>query len=139
MKILGRAELDARQGDIPTTDVLIPEWGEDVGVRVRGLSQAQRSEWNSYLLDKDGPDAVSLLVVLGAIDENGNQLYKQVQDVDAVLPLRADVVDRIADAVGSLSGLGGKAVEEAKKDSSVIPSAESPSESADTSDAPSES
>lgn len=137
---LSRDQILARQGDLPTADVPVPEWGDGQTIRVRGLKSGERLQWGLVQQkvsggDSEAPDPTALLFVLGAVADNGERLF-QTQDVDAVTELRGDVVERVAEKVMGLSGMTTAAQDEAEGKSAATPSGASSSDSPATSDAP---
>lgn len=100
-----------------TVDVELPGLGK---IKVRGLTAAERAEVESLVLDFD-PDTQAvrynpegakranlLLVAYGALDGDGNQMFDpgNPADLAEIGGLAGDVVERIAQAVRELSGMG---------------------------------
>lgn len=135
---LSRDQILARQDDLPTADVPVPEWGAGQSVRVRGLRSRERIEWAKALdtaKAAGGPDPAALLVAMAAIDTDGKAIF-QKQDVDALTEIRGDVIANISDKVLELSGLTEAAEVEAEGKSDATPSGDSSSNSAETSEQP---
>lgn len=139
---LSRLDFLSHADDIPTEEVPVPEWGEGATVRVRCLSIKQRLAWGEAVDNAEqgiaGPDPISILVVSGAVDDDGKPLF-QLQDVDAIVEFRGDIIDRIANKVLDLSGSSEGSLPSAEGKSETAPSLTSPSTSPNDSDAPSPS
>lgn len=136
---LSRDQILAKQDDLPTEEVPVPEWGDGATVRVRGLSSQQRWDWakaQQAATDSGGAEPTAVMVAFGAVDENGKQLF-QTQDADAIAQLRGDVVERIAKQIMRLSGIGEDEQEAASGNSDATTSGASLTDSPETSDAPS--
>jgi hypothetical protein len=136
---LSRDQILARQDDLPTADVPVPEWGDGESIRVRGLKSGERLQWALVQSkvssgEADGPDPAALLLALAAVDDTGARLF-QTQDVDALTELRGDVVQRVGEKVMALSGLTSEAQQEAEGKSDATPSGDSSTASPETSDA----
>jgi hypothetical protein len=91
--------------DIKTEEMEIPEWGTTV--TIRGLTGKQRASYFEDQQQENQPlwKFVSKLVVLGVVDEDGDPIFTE-DDLEAIGEKNADVLDRIAAAVGRLSGFG---------------------------------
>lgn len=131
MKILKRAELQAAS-DLPHVDVAVPEWGEDVGVRIRTLNAGERQAWegamfvvtleeeNGKLVQKRTPRAgfnmKTHLLGLCLVDEDGARLFQN--DETALLDSKnSAVVDRLFGLAMRHNAIGGTAIEDAEKNS----------------------
>lgn len=110
-KYLSREEILAAQ-DLRTDEVETPEWAEGGTVLIRELSAAEVDQLGFDVAKEDG--SVDLrrargmrfrLVAWGVIDEDGNNLFS-VKDAKALGKKSRIVIDRIAEAVMKLSGLG---------------------------------
>lgn len=135
MKILDRAALTAAQ-DLPHVDVAVPEWGEDVGVRIRALTAAERSVWESAAVEvtfdevdgkviqkrrpKPGFNVRTTLLGLCLVDENGARLY-QNDELDALGSKNGVVLDRLFGVAVKHNGIGEDAVAAAEKNSERNP------------------
>jgi hypothetical protein len=100
---------------LPTQDVSVPELGGDVRLRI--MTGEQRDKWDSAVAkrpDKEFAGLRSLLVSMCAVDENGKSLFT-AKELDQA---GSNIVNRLFDAAFDLNKLGGKAVEEAAKNSS---------------------
>ena len=102
--------------DIQSERVLIPEWGGEV--MVRGLTGAQRDQWEAGLTVRRGKQMVpdmrdfrARLVVLCAVDETGALVFGP-GDVDALSGKSGAALDRLYDAAAKLSGISEKDVED---------------------------
>lgn len=127
---------------VPTKDVPVPEWGDGATLRLRCLTSGGRLEFalaqQKASAGEPGPDPTALLVVLAAVDDSGARLF-QTQDVDNISEMSGDVIGRLAGEVLELSGLTDQAAKDAEGNSEATPSGDSPSDSPETSDAPSPS
>lgn len=114
------------------------KYEEVEGVRIRSLTSNERVQFARARDNQNETriDPVALLVVLAAVDENGNRLFPTLQDVDAVSAGDGALVDRIADAVMDLSAMSAQAVDDAGKNSEPTPSGDSSSNSAASSEPP---
>lgn len=130
MGLLTRDDL-LRVDDIPFEDVDVPEWGEGVSVRVRGLNAQQRALFTGTAVasQKAPPEEVAelwsqlemRLVAMSLVDENGDRLLGD-DEVSHIAERSPAVVSRLFRVVQSLSKLGGDAVEEAAGNSEAAPS-----------------
>lgn len=110
MKILNKTQILSAV-DIIKELVETPEWGEDTGVWVRGMTGKERDSYESRIykiknnqLHMNMEDIRAFLVSLCVIDENNNKLFS-LQDVEALTEKSAIVLDRIASVIQRLSGL----------------------------------
>lgn len=103
--------------DSRTDTVQVPEWGGEV--IVRNLSGTERDEFEASIMqqNKKGTlvmrlaNARSKLVVAAAVDENGDQLFRD-EDVHALGAKSAKALQRVYDAAAELSGLKDEDLEE---------------------------
>lgn len=130
MKILTRDQILKIQ-DIKTEEVLIPEWGDGVGVIVRGLTGAERDTFEESIIDQKGKktrvvmrNARARLVSMSAVDENGKLIFTQA-DVEAIGQKNAAALDRIYEVASRLSGISEDDMEELVKNSEAIQSEDS--------------
>ena len=103
--------------DLPTEDVLIPEWGNKY-VRVRGLTAAERDAFEASIVRRRGQrtevdtrNMRAKLVALCVVDEQGNRLFTD-EDVEVLGRKSAAALDRIFEVAQRLSGLRPQDVEE---------------------------
>jgi len=103
--------------DLPCEDVLIPEWGNRY-VRVRGLTGAERDQFEQSIVEARGKDTrVNLrnirakLVALCVVDEEGKRLFKD-EDAELLGRKSAVALNRIFEVAQRLSGLRPEDVEE---------------------------
>lgn len=106
--------------DYDTKDVVIPEWG-GASVRIRSLSLRERG----ILLDRPGTTnierltTICLTVTFCAIDEKGEPLFTE-EDVAALSHKSEKAMERLANAILELSGIGVKP-EDVEKNSAAAP------------------
>ncbi len=105
MSILAK-DFILQASDIATEEVAIPEWGGTV--KVRGLTGAERNEYEQSVVDADGrpclTNATAKLVALGAVDCDGQRIFSP-QDVTALGAKSAAPLERVAAAIMRLSGM----------------------------------
>jgi hypothetical protein len=105
MKILGKAEI-AEVKDAKTLDVLVPEWGEDVGVKIKSLTVAEHKAFANAVKDIQDDATISAhLCVACLVDESGLPLFA-MSDVSALVGKSASAVKGIAKHCMTLNGLG---------------------------------
>lgn len=113
--------------DLKHEDVPVPAWGGSV--RVRAMSGAERDEFRASISTEDGQGipvgkfAVALLVAT-IVDEAGQRLFS-ASDMDALQKKSAAALDAPAAVAMRLNGLGGRAIEDAVKNSGADQSADS--------------
>lgn len=123
--------------DLPTEECDCPEWGGTVVVR--GLTGAQRDEWEASTTIVRGKTAVrdtanarAKLVALCAVDhETGEPLFTR-QDVDALGKKSGAALGRVFAVAARLSGLTDEELEELEGNSSAPPGSDSSSASAES-------
>ena len=120
--------------DLKHEDVNVPQWGGSVRVRV--MTGLERDEFRATIA-KDGESLPvgkfsAALLAATCIDEEGNRLFT-MEDVEALQAKSAASLDGPANVSMRLNGLGGKAVEEAAKNSDSRQSEDSGSDSPGTS------
>lgn len=127
MKILTRDEILKIQ-DIKTEEVFIPEWGDGVGVLVRGLTGAERDTFEESVIDQKGKktrvvmrNARARLVSMSAVDENGKFIFSEA-DVEALGRKNAAALDRIYEVASRLAGISDEDMDELLKNSEAIQS-----------------
>lgn len=110
--------------DFVYAEVDCPEWGGPV--RVRSLSGGQRSVITQRVQAKDTENMEELLVVMGAVNEEGTRIFTN-KDIDALKKKANAPISRIAKMIMEISGIGSEtaAVEEAKKNSPLTMSDDS--------------
>lgn len=120
MTLLTREQI-LQAADIKTEIVPVPEWGG--AVAVRGLTGAERDEYEATLISMRGTDArVNLinarakLVQRCVVNEAGERLFDE-QDVKALARKSAAALQRVFDVAQRLSGLSAADVEELTKNS----------------------
>lgn len=118
--------------DLAFEDVPVPQWGGMV--RVRMMTGVDRDAFRAAhaALDTDGELAVgkfsAMLLAFTCVDESGQLLFT-LKDVEALQTKSARSLDMPATVAMRLNGLGGKAVEDATKNSSSGQSGDSGSAS----------
>src|SRR5574343_1623714 len=107
MGFLSRSDLLAAC-QLPQEIVHVPELGGDV--IVRGMSGAQRDEWEASLVEGRGKkrrmntaNIRAKLVAQCCVDEAGRRLFTD-EDVEALGGVRVDVVNRLFAVAQRLSG-----------------------------------
>ena len=95
--------------DIEIRKVEIPEWGGYV--YVRGMTGKERDDYEASLVKQRGRDtqvnmrnARAKLVVLCAVDEQGNKLFSE-GDIAKISRKSAKAIDRIFTVARELSGI----------------------------------
>jgi len=133
MKILGREEILAVD-DIKVEAVLIPEWGEDVGVLVRGMTGKERDQFEESILDQSGKktkvtmkNARARLVSMTVVDEDGKRVFT-VKDIENLGNKNAGALDRIYAVASRLSGITEEDMDELLKNSETVQSEDSTSD-----------
>jgi len=117
MKILSRKEILEAE-DIQVEQVLIPEWGEDAGVNVKGMNGSERDIFESSLVNQRGQgikvNTVNIrakLASLTVVDENLQQVFTE-KDVREIGKKSASALQRIFEVAQRLSGISQGDVEE---------------------------
>lgn len=113
---LGRDEILAPR-PLAREEVLVPEWGSTVYVRV--MSGFERDAYEADLLsnkDKRLENMRARLLVRCACDANGNLLFTP-EDADALGAQNWQALDRLAAAAQKLNRLSDAAIEEIKGNS----------------------
>lgn len=141
MGLLGKDDLEAMEDDIPTEEVVVPEWKNQT-VRIRSLTAAERNEYNRSLIYNrtnkagdletvaDTSNAETRLVVKALIDAKGNLLYPIAEQPIAAVKLgkrNPVAINRIYERIKYLSGMTKKSAEELEKNSAASPSGDSSS------------
>lgn len=108
--------------DVVVSDVPVPEWGQDVVVRLRVMTGAQRDEYEHSVMTmmKDGKltDGRGLKVRLIAsciVDANGQRLFTTPEDISVLNGKSAPILERLFEKAQSLNGIGEAAVAELEK------------------------
>lgn len=112
--------------DIKYVVVPVPEWGGDV--RVKSLTGAERSDFESQVFEQRGEDVKAnfknyqvKLLVLAIVDEEGNQIFSE-SDVDILSVKSASAISRVFSAAQKLSGLRKEDIDDlTKKSSETLP------------------
>ncbi|NMV36777.1 hypothetical protein [Ralstonia insidiosa] len=135
MTILTKATILAAMASaqLQTVTVPVPELGGDVRIsEISGLARdalyAKQGDGEKRPLSLQQAD----LIIATAVDEAGAPLFDET-DVDRLRGMKAEILDRLATAAAKINGLGGKAVEDAAKNSDAAQSGDSGSDSASTS------
>ena len=104
-QIIGSDAVDDREYDV----VECPEWGGEV--RLSSITGRARDEYEQSLIEQRGNDrrmnlrnARAKLIVLTAVDENGNKLFT-AEDLNALGRKSAKPLDRLFTAAQRLTGL----------------------------------
>lgn len=111
-----------------------PEWG--VTVHIREMTGRERDDWEQSLAGNGKkPDIRNVrarLVSYTAVDADGNRIFAP-NDADKLGGLSAKALDRCAKVAQKLNGLTDDDIEDARGNSSGVPSASSSSSSQATS------
>jgi hypothetical protein len=97
--------------ELPTEEVKTDEWAPSgvPFVRVRGLTAAEREEWERWVGNQDGKKQTFIrekLVVMTVMDdEQPDQPAFSRQDIQALSNLSSSAIVRIWDAARRLSGM----------------------------------
>jgi hypothetical protein len=138
MRALKRGEIfEAR--DLPREFVATPEWANGdpaAGVWVQAFNGATRARFARHVRslaeaqEKDAaiPLARERLIAFACVDEAGEPLFTE-EDIPALAKRSDAVLERVATVAQRLNTIGHKAEEEARKNSTAIPSSSSGSES----------
>lgn len=118
-KLLGRSEiLDAV--DLQQQDVAVPEWGGTV--RIRGLSGAERDQYEAWIISGKGRNRdVNLrqsrakLVMMCVVDADGKRLFDEA-DISRLGAKSALAMQRVFDVAAALSGLDEDTLEKIQDD-----------------------
>ena len=108
--------------DLPKTWVECPEWGKGSGVYIRGMTGAERDQFESRVSGLQAGGGVQMdytnlrasLVASCAVDGDGNRIFK-TGDVDALGKKAGVVLDRLFDAARRASGIGDSDMQELAK------------------------
>lgn len=127
-KLLGRSEiLDAV--DLQQQDVAVPEWGGTV--RIRGLSGAERDQYEAWIISGKGRNRdVNLrqsrakLVMMCVVDADGKRLFDEA-DISRLGAKSALAMQRVFDVAAALSGLDEDTLEKIQDDLGNAPSDDS--------------
>ena len=108
------AEAILAADDLPTVWIQTPEWCKSSGVWIRGMTGAERDQFEARVSGLDGGgDQVKMdytnlratLVVSCAVDDDGKRLFTGDQ-VEALGRKSGAVIDRLFDAARKASGIG---------------------------------
>lgn len=135
LRLLSSAEIFATE-DIAYKIVPVPEWGSNVGVRVRGLMASERDHLESAMIEVRRNKAEinargflsnfrAKLVALATVDEAGNPIFSE-RDVERLGTKNSAAIGRIAEAIQKLSAMSDEDVEEIVGNSESDPSGDSP-------------
>lgn len=128
-KPLTRAAILAAS-DVKSEEVNVPEWGGIV--RIAAMNGAARDEYRTALAGAELGQHVSLfaatLLSLCCVDEAGNRLF-DAADIPALRAKSTAALDALIVVAMRINGLGGSAVEDARKNSESIQSDDSGSDS----------
>lgn len=131
-RYLNRAEI-LTADDLVVEEVHVPEWGEDVWVRVRTLKASERDYFEASTLQRNGKEVStnllnirSRLCLLCIVDENGERVFRE-EDEYPLGGKSAAALSRIFDVAQRLNGFTKSDVEELAKNSNADQSDDSPS------------
>ena len=112
--------------DLKHEDVEVPQWGGSV--RVRTMTGQERDEFRAAISTEEGSVPVgkfnAALLVATLVDESGARLFA-ADDMAILQAKSAASLDGPASVAIRLNGLGGKAIEQAVKNSEADQSADS--------------
>lgn len=115
IKILSKAEIFAIN-DVPEETVEVPEWGEGVGVLVRGMTAGERLDFVEKTRGEDGKTdnrkATFLAILLGVKEPEFSE-----EDIPELEKRSPQALDRISKAWLRLSGIGQDSLLEARGNS----------------------
>lgn len=129
------AEDILKQTELPHVDVEVPEWGGTV--RIRSLNGRERDEMEAAVIvydehGREGRDLTNIrskLIAKCVINpDTGERMFTDAQ-AHALGELSAAALERLFDAINSISGMGDGAVEEAVANFGDAPSGRSTSAS----------
>jgi len=109
--------------DLVVEEVHVPEWGEDVWVRVRTLKASERDYFESTTLQRNG-DSVSTnlqnirsrLCLLCMVDETGERIFRE-EDEYPLGGKSAAALSRVFDVAQRLNGFTKRDVDDLAKNS----------------------
>lgn len=117
--------------DNQTREIEVPEWG--AWVRVRGLTAAERDQFEGEIVQRNGRDVRTntkniraRLVVLSVINDDGSRMFG-FPDIEALGEKSAKALDRIFTVAMELSGLRDEDVQELAENFDATPDAGSSS------------
>lgn len=121
-RFLGRMEILTKD-DLVVEEVHVPEWGEDVWVRVRTLKASERDYFESTTLQRNG-DSVSTnlqnirsrLCLLCMVDETGERIFRE-EDEYPLGGKSAAALSRVFDVAQRLNGFTKRDVDDLAKNS----------------------
>ena len=105
-------------------EVHVDEWKPGATIRIRNLSAEEYDLYQQATIDRSDLDnkkpnivgASVMLVSMGCLDDEGAQLFRP-QDVVQLRKRHSGVIERVANAIASLSGIDRATVEETEKNS----------------------
>lgn len=105
--------------DLPTTEVHVPEWGGYV--HVRALTGAERDTFEASMMTSGNPTAEkraqqfgnvrARMCAMAIVDMEGNRMFSH-KDVEALGKKNAAALNRVFEAVRTLSGFSNADVKE---------------------------
>lgn len=108
--------------DLQIEQVDVPDWGG--AVLVRGLTAAERDEFESSIMDQRGQDVRvntenlrAKLVAFALVDADGNRIFTKPGDVKRLGQKSGRALDRIFAVAQRLSGFSEQDVEDLVKNS----------------------
>jgi len=101
MKLMSKTDI-LSVSDLPCIDIEVPEWGEDVAVRIKKLSLAQ---FATFLNEKfDGADYFYRLIAYSLVDEEGKRLFTDAE-AKKLGEKSTEAMTRIFEQIKALNGL----------------------------------
>jgi len=99
--------------DLETIEEDVPEWGGTV--KLRTMSGKEREQYFRALMKHKADDIpknlFQTLVIICAVDDDGNQLFK-MEDLPELSKKNGAVLDRLTKAAGDLNGLTDQSVDD---------------------------
>lgn len=111
MAVLNIAEILAAN-DVTIEEVKVPEWGKDAVVCVRGMTGLQ---YDTFERTRDAPNIRGRMLAWCLCDADGKPQTVTAEQAKALGEKSAMALDRCADVILRLSGLGSGDVEETEK------------------------
>lgn len=116
MRLLTKDEV-SKTVDRRYKDVAVPEWGEDVGVRVRTMTVSEHADFSARIEKITDDATMSAHLVISTVVGEDNALLFAPVDVVMLLDRSASAVKRIGSEAAKLNRMTKDAAEEARKNS----------------------
>jgi hypothetical protein len=99
--------------DIPSSEILVPEWGGKVYIKTMNGAEREQFE-RAFEESKQRLTVRATLAVFTVCDDKGEPLFT-IADVDRLTKKSSRALDRIFDVARKLNGLGDREVAELEK------------------------